>query len=78
MLDAEERPDVFEGVRIPPHNLQAEQSLLGALMLENSTWELVADKVKEADFYRREHQLLFLAIALLSEQDQPFVVVTLS
>lgn len=78
MLDAEERPDVFDGVRIPPHNLQAEQSLLGALMLENSTWELVADKVKEADFYRLEHQLMFRAIALLAEQDQPFDVVTLS
>ncbi len=70
--------DVFEGMRIPPHNVQAEQSLLGALMLENSTWELVADKVHEDDFYRQEHRLLFRGVALLAEDDQPFDVVTLS
>ena len=70
--------DAFEGLRVPPHNLQAEQSLLGALMLENSTWELVADKVREGDFYRREHQLVFRAVALLAEEDQPFDVITLA
>ncbi|MGB5833516.1 MAG: replicative DNA helicase [Thiohalocapsa sp.] len=73
-----DRPDVYEGLRIPPHNLQAEQSLLGALMLENSTWELVADKVKEEDFYRQEHRLVFRAVALLADGDQPFDVVTLA
>ncbi|MGD2021224.1 MAG: DnaB-like helicase N-terminal domain-containing protein, partial [Thiohalocapsa sp.] len=57
----------FEGMRVPPHNVQAEQSLLGALMLENGTWELVADKVREVDFYRREHQLIFRAVALLAD-----------
>ena len=73
-----ERPDVYEGLRVPPHNVQAEQSLLGALMLENSTWELVADKVAEDDFYRQEHRLIFRAVALLADGDQPFDVVTLS
>lgn len=68
----------FEGMRVPPHNVHAEQSLLGALMLENGTWELVADKVREVDFYRREHQLVFRAVALLAEDDQPFDVVTLA
>lgn len=68
----------FEGMRVPPHNVQAEQSLLGALMLENGTWELVADKVREVDFYRREHQLVFRAVALLADADQPFDVVTLA
>ncbi|WP_296898748.1 DnaB-like helicase N-terminal domain-containing protein, partial [Thiohalocapsa sp.] len=68
----------FEGMRVPPHNVQAEQSLLGALMLENGTWELVADKVREVDFYRREHQLIFRAVALLADDDQPFDVVTLA
>ncbi|MFE8034472.1 replicative DNA helicase [Thiohalocapsa marina] len=73
-----QRPDIYEGVRIPPHNLQAEQSLLGALMLENSTWELVADKVHEEDFYRQEHRLVFRGIALLAEDNQPFDVVMLA
>ncbi|MCF7991447.1 MAG: replicative DNA helicase [Thiohalocapsa sp.] len=76
-LDAD-RPDVYDGLRVPPHNVQAEQSLLGALMLENSTWELVADKVREEDFYRQEHRLIFRALTVLAEQDQPFDVITLS
>ncbi len=65
-------------MRVPPHNLQAEQSLLGALMLENSVWEQVADKVRESDFYRQEHQLIFRAIYILAEQDHPFDVITLA
>ncbi|WP_416274573.1 replicative DNA helicase [Lamprobacter sp.] len=70
--------EAMPGMRIPPHNLQAEQSLLGALMLENSVWEQVADKVRETDFYRQEHQLIFRAIHILAEQDQPFDVITLA
>lgn len=64
--------------RVPPHNLSAEQSLLGALMLENTTWEQIADKVCEEDFYRQEHRLLFRGIAILAEENQPFDVVTLA
>ena len=73
-----EMAETMPGMRIPPHNLQAEQSLLGALMLENSVWEQVADKVRETDFYRQEHQLIFRAIHILAEQDQPFDVITLA
>ncbi|MBK1647238.1 replicative DNA helicase [Rhabdochromatium marinum] len=47
-------------------------------MLENSTWEQVADKVCEEDFYRQEHRVLFRGIAILAEDNQPFDVVTLS
>jgi len=67
-----------ETLRLPPHNRQAEQSLLGGLMLDNTTWERVADGVVERDFYRREHRLIFRAIARLAEADQPFDVVTLA
>ena len=76
-MEAEQR-EILEGLRVPPHNQQAEQSLLGALMLENSTWELVADKVRETDFYRHEHQLLFRALTLLADADQPFDVITVA
>jgi len=51
-----------ERLRVPPHSIQAEQSLIGGLMLDNQTWDSVADKVKEGDFYRREHRLIFGAI----------------
>ncbi len=65
-------------LRIPPHSIQAEQSLLGGLMLDNQTWDTVADKVAAGDFYRREHRLIYSAVRRLAEADQPFDVVTLA
>jgi replicative DNA helicase len=67
-----------ESLKVPPHSIQAEQSVLGGLMLDNQTWDSVADKVVETDFYRRDHQLIFRAIAQLAEKQDPFDVVTLS
>jgi replicative DNA helicase len=67
-----------DALRIPPHSIQGEQSVLGGLMLDNSTWDQVADRVGEQDFYRREHQLIFRAVVALAERSQPFDVVTLS
>jgi replicative DNA helicase len=64
--------------RVPPHNIHAEQSLLGGLMLDNSAWDRVADMVTEVDLYRREHRLIFNAIVKLAGQDQPFDVITLA
>ena len=58
-----------DALKIPPHSLQAEQAVLGGLMLDNSTWDTVADRVTEADFYRRDHQLIFRAIAELAEKN---------
>lgn len=72
-------PDhAVDSLKVPPHSIQAEQSVLGGLMLDNQTWDSVADKVVETDFYRRDHQLIFRAIAQLAEKQDPFDVVTLS
>ncbi len=77
--DGESFPDPGPGtLRVPPHNLHAEQSLLGGLMLDNSTWDRIADLVVERDLYRREHRLIFRAISKLAGDDQPFDVVTLA
>jgi len=65
-------------LRIPPHSIQAEQSVLGGLMLDNQSWDQIADRVGEIDFYRREHQLIFKAIESLADGSKPFDVVTLS
>ena len=65
-------------LRVPPHSIQGEQSVLGGLMLENSAWDQIADKVVDIDFYRREHQLIFRAIQGLADQSRPFDVITLS
>jgi replicative DNA helicase len=68
----------MEALRMPPHSVQAEQAVLGGLMLDNAGWDKVADQVTEQDFYRREHQLVFAGIASLAEGDRPFDVVTLA
>ena len=65
-------------LRMPPHSIQAEQSVLGGLMLDNDAWDQVADRVGAGDFYRREHRLIFEAIGALAEEAKPFDVVTLA
>ncbi|CAK0779248.1 replicative DNA helicase [Gammaproteobacteria bacterium] len=67
-----------EALRIPPHSQEAEQSVLGGLMLDNAAWDQVADQVVEDDFYRRDHRLIFRAVASLADKGSPFDVVTLS
>jgi replicative DNA helicase len=72
-------PDaLYESLKVPPNSVQAEQAVLGGLMLDNLTWDSVADKITESDFYRKGHQLIFRAIANLAEGQIPFDVVTLS
>jgi len=68
----------MDSLKIPPQSLQAEQAVLGGLMLDNSTWDTVADRITEEDFYRRDHRLIFRAISQLAEQNQPLDAVTLS
>lgn len=68
----------IEGVRAAPHSVEAEQAVLGGLMLDNGTWEQIADRLVEEDFYRQDHRLLFRAIAELTEHDTPFDAVTLA
>ncbi len=68
----------LSNLKVPPHSIQAEQSVLGGLMIDNQTWDSVADKVSEIDFYRKEHRLIFNTIAQLAEKQQPFDVITLS
>jgi replicative DNA helicase len=65
-------------LKVPPNSMQAEQAVLGSLMLDNQTWDSVADKLIESDFYRRNHQLIFRVIEELAEQQMPFDIVTLS
>ena len=72
-------PDLdAEALKVPPHSIQGEQSVLGGLMLDNATWDQVADMLVVEDFYRKEHRLIFGAIATLAEQTQPFDLVTLA
>ena len=68
----------LESLRVPPHSVQGEQSVLGGLMLNSEAWNEISDKISSEDFYRREHQLIFKAMRALSEADQPLDVVTIA
>jgi replicative DNA helicase len=63
---------------VPPHSIEAEQSLLGGLMLDHKSWDKVADVITDRDFYRKDHRLIFSAIAALAEDANPCDVVTVS
>lgn len=65
-------------LKVPPHSVEAEQSVLGGLMLDNNAWERILDQVSDGDFYRHDHRLIFRAVARLAERNSPFDVVTLS
>ncbi len=67
-----------ERLKVPPQSVEAEQSVLGGLMLDNQRWDQIADKVHADDFYRKEHRLIFRAIAALCDETQPADVVTVS
>ena len=67
-----------ERLKVPPQSVEAEQSVLGGLMLDNQRWDQIADKVHADDFYRKEHRLIFRAIAALCDENQPADVVTVS
>lgn len=60
-----------EKLRLPPHSVEAERSVLGGLMLDHRAWDQIADVVEASDFYRADHRLIFNAIATLVERDEP-------
>ena len=69
---------VEQRFKVPPHSIEAEQSLLGGLMLDHQSWDKIADNVSAQDFYRKDHRIIFAAIAGLAEDANPCDVVTVS
>lgn len=70
--------ELIHDLKTPPHSLEAEQAVLGGLMIDNETYWEVSGIVRKDDFYRKEHRLIYEAISQLTESDQPSDVVTLS
>lgn len=64
--------------RVPPHSNEAEQSVIGALMLDNRAWDKIADVLNQGDFYRHDHRLIYLVISKLIEQNRPVDVLTIA
>lgn len=65
-------------LKVPPNSVEAEQSLVGGLMLDKAAWDKVADVVTSEDFYRNDHRIIYAAIADLVEDGNPCDVVTVS
>ena len=63
-------------LRVPPHSVEAEQSVLGGLLLDNMAWDRAAELLTDSDFYRHEHRLIFSAISALVQRSRPADVVT--
>ncbi len=65
-------------LKLPPHSVDAEQAVLGGLMLDNTEWDNIADVLQDVDFYRPEHQLIYRTMYRQSEASKPIDVVTLA
>ena len=69
-------PSNLTALKVPPHSVEAEQAVLGGLMIDNTEWDNVADVILPEDFYRAEHQLIFQIMTQHSEANSPIDVVT--
>jgi replicative DNA helicase len=70
------RDDEVARLRVPPHSIEAEQSVLGGLLLDNSAWDRAGDLLTDSDFYRYEHRLIYDAIGKLVAATRPADVIT--
>ncbi len=68
----------MESLRLPPQSIEAEQSVLGGLLLDNTAWDRVSDIVSDNEFYRADHRLIFQHIILLIENGKPADVLTVA
>jgi replicative DNA helicase len=75
-MSARQPMDDVARLRVPPHSIEAEQSVLGGLLVDNSAWDRAADLLSESDFYRHEHRLIYSAIGALVIATKPADVVS--
>jgi len=72
------RDPQLDAIKQPPHSVEAEQSVLGGLLIDNEAWDRIADSVSEGDFYRQDHRLIFGAIAQLIERSKAADVISVA
>ncbi|MFT3821096.1 MAG: replicative DNA helicase [Rubrivivax sp.] len=70
------RDDEVARLRVPPHSVEAEQSVLGGLLLDNLAWDRASDLLSDSDFYRHEHKLIYAAVGALVNASKPADVIT--
>ena len=67
-----------ESLKLPPHSVEAEQSVLGGLLLSNQSWDRIGDTLSEGDFYRADHRIIWRTIVRLIEDNKPADVLTVA
>lgn len=68
----------IDAIKLPPYSIEAEQSVLGGLLLESSALDKIADLISDGDFYSKEHRLIYQQIVRLSELAKPIDVITVA
>ncbi len=78
MASASKNDKNVEKLKVPPHSIEAEQSVLGSMLIDPESWDKVAELVTDNDFYNRSHQIIFRAITRLLNSSQPIDLITVS
>ena len=65
-------------LKVPPHSIEAERSVLGGVMLDDEAWDKVSSILSAEDFYRGDHRIIFRCMFELTERNQPLDVITIS
>ena len=68
----------LDAIKLPPHSVEAEQSVLGGILLDTNAWDKIVDLISEPDFYRFEHRLIYRHIAQLTDRAKPVDVITVA
>ena len=68
----------IEKLKVPPHSIEAEQAVLGSMLIDRESWDKVAEVVTDTDFYNHSHQVIFKVILHLLGQSQPVDLITVS
>ncbi|CAM8661774.1 DnaB Replicative DNA helicase [Comamonadaceae bacterium] len=75
-IDGFESDRQIAQLRVPPHSIEGESSVIGGLLLDNEAWDRVSDILMDADFYRHEHRLIYASIGTLINGNKPADVIT--
>src|SRR6202000_3100338 len=75
-MNAPSKDPQIESLKVPPHSIEAEQSVLGGLLLDNAAWDRIADFLSQSDFYRYDHRIIYEHIGRLIAATRPADVVT--
>ncbi|MBL6690191.1 MAG: replicative DNA helicase [Pseudomonadales bacterium] len=70
--------DDVSPLKVPPHSIEAERSVLGGLMLDDNAWDNISSVVSAQDFYRSDHRIIFRCMADLVERNKPLDIITIS